>query len=126
MARSCNRRNRRNNVPAARELRRQLTPAEAVLWRALRGRRLGDAKFRRQHPVGPFVLDFCCPNERLGIELHGPIHASQVEHDTNRENLLEASGYRVLRFANDEVLGDLESVLERIRLAFEHAARGKT
>jgi very-short-patch-repair endonuclease len=71
----------RDNIPAARELRTRQTPAESILWDALRGRRLAGLKFRRQHPIGTFVVDFCCPDRRLAIELDGPVHAEQREHD---------------------------------------------
>jgi very-short-patch-repair endonuclease len=67
----------RDNVPAARDLRIRQTAAEVMLWEALRNRRLDGVKFRRQHPVGPFVIDFCCPERRLAIEVDGGIHAAQ-------------------------------------------------
>jgi adenine-specific DNA-methyltransferase len=87
------------------------------MWRALRDRRLNGHKFRRQHPVGPFVLDFCCPAARLAIELDGGVHAAQAEQDAARTELLAANGYRVLRFPNDAVLHSLPSVLDQIRAA---------
>jgi very-short-patch-repair endonuclease len=107
----------RDNVPAARELRVRQTAAEMILWEALRNRRLDGLKFRRQHPVGPFVLDFCCPERRLGIELDGAVHAAQPENDAEREALLATAGYRTLRFPNDAVQGDLPAVLAAIRAA---------
>ena len=107
----------RNNVPAARLLRRSLTPAEAMLWRALRDRRAGGAKFRRQHPVGPFVLDFCCSAARLAIEVDGPIHDEQADRDAARTALLTTSGYRILRVRNEDVLTDIGSVLAHIAAA---------
>ena len=109
----------RDNVQAARELRTRQTAAEVVLWEALRGRRLDDLKFRGQHPVGPFVLDFCCPDRLLGIELDGGIHTAieQREQDAERERLLDAADYRVLHFPNEAVTSDLASVLETIRAA---------
>ena len=107
----------RDNVPAARDLRVRQTPAEVLLWEALRNRRLDGLKFRRQHPVGPFVLDFCCPDRRLGIELDGAVHATQREQDRARESLLMEAGYRVLRFPNAAVHDDLSAVVEAIRAA---------
>jgi hypothetical protein len=80
------------NVPAARDLRVHQTVTEAVLWEALRNRRLEGLKFRRQHSIGPFVLDFCCPACRLGIELDGSVHVAQVENDAERETLLATAG----------------------------------
>ena len=82
----------------AREMRHELTPAESQLWNALRGRKLGGLKFRRQHPVGRFILDFFCAEYRLVVEVDGEIHATQIEHDTERTRLLGEFGYRVIRF----------------------------
>src|SRR5919107_5564400 len=94
-------------VAGAKELRRNLTPAEQVLWAALRGRRAGGLRFRCQHPVGPSVLDFFCPAAKLVIEVDGPIHEEQREQDQARTEHLEAYGYRVLRFINQEVMTNL-------------------
>jgi very-short-patch-repair endonuclease len=102
---------------AARQLRRGMTPAERVLWAALRDRQLAGLKFRRQHAVGPFVLDFYCPASRLVVELDGGVHDGQVEQDQARTEHLTGYGYRVLRFRNEEVLGDLEAVLGQIAAA---------
>jgi very-short-patch-repair endonuclease len=102
---------------AARRLRANMTPAERILWQALRGRQLDGLKFRAQHPVGQFILDFWCPACRLAIELDGGLHQSQQEQDAARTAQLEAYAYRVIRFRNEEVLTDLPSVLERIREA---------
>ena len=79
----------------------------------------GGLKFRRQHPIGPFVADFCCPERRLVVELDGGVHATQVEADADREALLAAAGYSVVRFANEAVTPDLLSVLATIRAAAE-------
>ncbi len=113
----------RYNVPAARELRTRQTPAEVLLWEALRNRRLAGLKFRRQHPVGPFVFDFCCPDHRLAIELDGAVHATQHDHDVEREALLTAAGYRVLRFTNVAVQTNLAGVLDQIRSAAQNPIR---
>jgi very-short-patch-repair endonuclease len=99
---------------AARHLRQQLTPAEATLWEALRGRQLGGLKFRRQHPVGRFIVDFYCPSCKLVIEVDGSIHARQQAYDQVRTDQLQIFGYSVLRFTNDEVMNDLATVLCRI------------
>ncbi len=101
----------------ARELRRRATEAERVLWERLRNRRLGGLKFRRQHPLGPYIVDFYCAEHRLVIEVDGPIHERQKERDALRTEYLEAYGYRVLRFTNEDVLTDIEAVLERILAA---------
>ena len=107
----------RQNVPAARDLRGRQTQAEGILWDALRDRRLDGLKFRRQHPIGPFVVDFCCPKRRLAIELDGEVHALQREHDAERESLLATAGYRVLHFPNEAVRDNLPSVLAVIQAA---------
>lgn len=77
----------------------------------------GRLKFRRQHPVGALVIDFCCPARRLAVELDGEIHATQVERDVEREAVLTAAGYRVLRFPNEAVWFDLADVLAAIAAA---------
>jgi very-short-patch-repair endonuclease len=104
----------RHNVPATRVLRETQTSAEEILWRALRDRRLAGLKFRRQHPIGPFVADCCCPERRLVVELDGGVHATQVEADTDWEALLAAAGYRVMRVPNGAVTSDLPNELEAI------------
>jgi len=91
-----------------------MTPAEQVLWEALRGKKLDGLKFRPQHPVGPFILDFWCPARKLVVELDGDIHQGQEDYDDARTKQLESYGYRVIRFHNEEVLADLPSVLEKI------------
>lgn len=107
-------RQHRHNVPAARDLRRRATSAEDLLWEMLRDRRLAGLKFRRQHPVGPFVIDFCCPARRLAIELDGGVHETRRQEDTEREAVLTAAGYRVLRFPNGAVCERMEEVLSTI------------
>jgi very-short-patch-repair endonuclease len=98
----------------ARQLRRDQTDAEQTLWARLRDRQLCGAKFRRQHPVGPFVADFCCTQRRLVVELDGGQHAVEVAADEKRSRFLETQGYRVLRFWNHDVLTNTDAVLERI------------
>ncbi len=111
------RRNYVNNVPAARVLRLEQTPAEERLWEALRDRRLDGLKIRRQHPVGPYVLDFCVPSIRLAIELDGAVHETQGEADAAREAWLRVSGYAILRFPNEAIFADLPAVLDTVRAA---------
>jgi very-short-patch-repair endonuclease len=101
----------------ARVLRKRMTPAERRLWSAIRNGTLLGAKFRRQHLVGRFVLDFYCPLAKLAIEVDGEIHTHQAEYDDARTVYLESYGIRVIRFQNDEVLQDLPRVLDRIRVA---------
>src|SRR5215211_3784996 len=84
------------------ELRRKLTPAEARLWTLLKNSRLDGRKFRRQHSVGPYILDFYCPGEKLAVELDGEGHFTlpTVSHDAKRRRFLEGRGIRVIRFEN--------------------------
>lgn len=98
----------------ARRLRREQTDTERTLWRALRSPQLSGLKFRRQHPIGPYIVDFCCLTLKLAIELDGGQHAEQADADNRRSHDLAQAGYRVLRFWNHEVLMNLEGVLERI------------
>jgi very-short-patch-repair endonuclease len=100
--------------PYARKLRQAQTNAERRMWMLLRDRRLSGCKFRRQHPLGPYIADFCCPEVRLIIELDGGHHASNQNADATRSLVLETQGYRVLRFWNNEVLGNTAGVLQRI------------
>ncbi|MCR4301604.1 MAG: DUF559 domain-containing protein [Sulfuricaulis sp.] len=97
-----------------RGLRQRQTDAEKKLWRFLRARQLNKAKFRRQYPIGQFVVDFFCPDQRLVVELDGGHHAMQVQKDRLRAEALNQRGYRVLRFWDDEVLKDTEAVLQAI------------
>ena len=98
----------------ARQLRHALTETEARLWSSLRGHRLGGHRFRRQHPVGSYVLDFYCPAARLGIEVDGPDHLDREDRDEARSKWLEGQGIEVIRFWNHEVSGELEAVLQAI------------
>ena len=100
---------------AAKRLRKNMTPAEAKLWSALKGKKLDGVKFRRQHPVGNFILDFYCPAYKLVIEVDGEIHNHQQECDRVRTYKLEQYGYKVVRFSNEQVLNDLPEVLAEIR-----------
>jgi very-short-patch-repair endonuclease len=102
---------------AAQRLRKQMTPAEACLWQALRNYQLEGLKFRRQHPLAGFVLDFYCPALRLVIEVDGEIHQQQHEADTARTEKLQHLGCTVLRFSNDDVLTNLNTVLTEIAQA---------
>ena len=99
-------------------LRKQMTPAERALWQRLRRNQLDGWHFRRQHPVGGFIVDFFCAKAKLVIEVDGPIHEKQRAYDAERTQLLESlKDYRVIRFTNDEVLNDIDSVLAKIREA---------
>jgi very-short-patch-repair endonuclease len=95
----------------ARRLRRDGTDAERILWRALRRNALG-LPFRRQHPIPPYIADVACPGARLVVELDGGQHGGSADHA--RDAAMQAAGWRVLRFWNDEVLRNADGVLQRI------------
>lgn len=103
-------------VEIARRLRQKQTSVEERLWEVLRNRRLGELKFRRQYPVPytAFVVDFYCHDAQLIIEIDGSIHQMQQAEDELRQSVLKDNGYQILRFENEEVMSDLESVLVRI------------
>ena len=103
--------------PAAREMRRQPTEAEDILWSYLRDRQLAGFKFRRQHAVDRFILDFYCPASRLAVEVDGPIHERTALEDAERDGMLTCYGIRVLRVRNEEVFGDIQAVLVNIHEA---------
>jgi very-short-patch-repair endonuclease len=110
-------------VGAAREQRRQPTPAEEQLWGCLKNRQLGGLKFRRQHPYERFVLDFFCVQHRMCVEVDGGVHLDpdQARVDAERQAFLESEGIRVLRFTNHEIETSRDRVLMRIRDAAERA-----
>ncbi|MDH4561423.1 endonuclease domain-containing protein [Pseudomonas sp. BN411] len=98
----------------ARELRSNMTDAEHHLWYYLRGHRFFGLKFKRQKPMGHYIVDFICLEQRLVIELDGGQHQEQADRDGERDRWLSEQGYRVLRFWNHEVLRDTDAVLEAI------------
>ena len=106
-----------------RALRNTLTPAEATLWRSLQGGKLAGRKFRRQHSVGAYILDFYCPEERIAVELDGAGHYTVTGnlHDATRTAYLNALGIQVVRFENKLIWYSLEGVLHAIASKF-HAA----
>jgi very-short-patch-repair endonuclease len=108
----------RKTVDRARELRRSLTLPEVLLWQALRKRGLHGARFRRQHPIGPYILDFYCDAARLAVEIDGSSHDTpdQARHDARRTDWLTQRGVAVLRIPARDVLADMAGVLEGIGL----------
>ena len=101
----------------ARELRREATAAEKILWHHLRNRQLGNLKFARQEPIGPYIADFVCRAKKLIIEIDGVTHetAQELAHDAIRTEFLARQGYCVIRFRNEDIFGDLGPVLEAIK-----------
>ena len=98
----------------ARSLRRKSTDAEVVLWQHLRNRRLLGCKFRRQVPIGKYIVDFLCEDPPIIIELDGGQHMEQERYDQTRTNWLQANGFLVLRFWNNDIAENLEGVLESL------------
>ncbi|MBA4064782.1 MAG: hypothetical protein C0501_13925 [Isosphaera sp.] len=107
----------------ARAMRKDPTPAERILWRLVRHRRLAGYRFRRQHPFGPYVLDFYCPVATLVVELDGDTHTGREERDKTRDDFLSAHGLFTLRVTNDTLFEDEDAVLDLIaRTCAERAA----
>jgi len=102
------------NSERARKLRHEESPPEGVLWSHLRGRRLGGLKFRRQHPIGPIVVDFCCAEAMLVVELDSSYHRGRKDEDAERDSLLRERGYEVLRVTASELAKDQNAVLSWI------------
>jgi very-short-patch-repair endonuclease len=106
----------------ARELRKEMTPAERLLWQVLRSNALNGAYFRRQHPVGSFILDFYCTKAKLAVEVDGGTHLEQVAYDAERTRwLARERGIRVIRFSNDDIKQNLGAVVEAIQEALVQA-----
>ncbi|MDA0692207.1 MAG: endonuclease domain-containing protein [Nitrospinae bacterium] len=103
----------------AKNLRKNSTDAERKMWSLLRNRQLVGYKFRRQHPIKNFIVDFACIEKQLIIEVDGGQHLERKKEDDERTQFLEIQGYRVLRFWNDQIFKETESVLEMILKALE-------
>ncbi len=110
--------------PLARQHRHEPTPAENALWEAIRNRKIAGMKFRRQHAIDRFIVDFFCAEAQLVIEVDGSIHDYTHEEDAIRQEFLETQGLRVIRFSNAQVLEDIEGTLEAIRIALADAPEG--
>lgn len=104
-------------------LRATQTPAERILWRLLRNRYFRHLKFRRQAPVGPYIVDFYCPQHRLIVEVDGDVHALKRRRDFVREQKLKRHGFKVLRFTNSEIMFAHDEVLDRIARCTTHTSR---
>ncbi len=103
----------------ARQLRKNATDAERLLWKHIRNRQIDGHKFRRQYPIEPYTVDFICLERQLIIEVDGGQHAQQITQDTERSDWLAAKGYRILRFWNNEVLANISGVVAVIRSHLE-------
>jgi very-short-patch-repair endonuclease len=104
----------KEKLQRAKELRRDMTPAEKILWQELRANKLG-VHFRRQQVIAGFIVDFYCHKAGLVIELDGDIHDLQQEEDARREKVLSEMGLRIVRFRNDEVMKNLSAVVGNVR-----------
>ena len=109
-------------VSRARNLRAEATDAEKLLWSHLRRHQMLGYQFRRQEPIGKYIADFVCYRKRLVIELDGGQHIDQLDYDSERSRWLETRGFRVVRFWNEDVLSNAEGVLSVIALFLEDAS----
>src|SRR6185369_5556095 len=98
----------------AKKLRREMTPAETILWKELRTNKLNDLHFRRQQIIDGYIVEFYCHQHSLIVEVDGEIHDLQKESDADRQDYLIARGFRMIRFTNEEIGKDLKSVLKKI------------
>ena len=106
-----------DNTARARNLRKNLTDAERAMWNILRYRKVAGFRFRRQAPIGPYIVDFVCFENGLVIEVDGGQHAKLASNDALRTKWLESEGFRVIRFWNNQVLEDLDAVRDAIWMA---------
>jgi very-short-patch-repair endonuclease len=104
----------KEKLQRAKELRREMTPAEKLLWHEVRANKLG-VRFRRQQIIQGFIVDFYCHKSALVVEVDGDVHDLQKEEDARREKVLNEMGLRIVRFRNDEVVRDLSTVVGKIR-----------
>lgn len=107
-------RSKSEGTKRARSLRKSQTESEGLLWSLLRSKQLCGLKFRRQHPIGPYFADFACPSHHVVVELDGEFHDHIQEDDLRRQRILESQRWKVVRFANDDVVKDAEAVARSI------------
>ena len=108
-----------NNTARARQLRKSPTDAEKALWNILRNRQISGYRFRRQAPIGRYIVDFVCFENRLVIEVDGGQHLERAKYDAGRTAWLESAGFRVIRFWNNQVLEETEAVRDAIWMAIQ-------
>jgi very-short-patch-repair endonuclease len=101
-------------METARLLRKNMTDSEKLLWERLKGKQVLGMRIRRQHPIDIFIVDFYCHDARLVIEIDGDIHKEKVEYDDGREAEIEKYNLKVIRFSNDEVMSDIDTVINTI------------
>jgi very-short-patch-repair endonuclease len=110
------------NRERARTMRTSPVAMEQLFWSEVRNRKLGGYKFKRQHLIGHYIVDFVCLEHRLVVELDGPFHAERAEYDARRDGFLQAQGYRVLRFPNSYAADDIGIVLLTVKHALDTGA----
>ncbi len=119
--------NKNTNLPKSRALRKNQTDAECLLWSLLRAKQLNGLKFRRQHPIGPFIVDFACNRHKLIVEIDGDYHDYVPEEDASREEVLKGFGWQILRFNNEDILEDPENIAlaitNHLELDFDYRSR---
>jgi very-short-patch-repair endonuclease len=111
--------------PKVRKMRHEPTAGEDALWQRLRNRQVDGHKFRRQHPIDRFVADFCCTETKLVVEVDGDVHDGREVEDKVRTRFLEGLGFRVMRFSNDRILSECDSVVAEIAEAIRMGAARK-
>ena len=111
-----------DGISKARRLRKDSTEAEKLLWRHLRNHQLHGYQFRRQEPIGKYIVDFLCYRRRLAVELDGGQHQEQADYDNERTRWLKSRGFKVIRFWNDDVLKETDGVLEAISIALRETS----
>ncbi len=105
---------KRVKIEFSRYLRKEQTKTEEILWWLIRKRKMFGFKFRRQHIINGFILDFYCPSIKLGIELDGKVHIKQKEYDKARQKIVEENGIKLIRFSSSDVINNPDEVLSRI------------
>ena len=113
-----------HTLEKAKQLRKNQTDAEKLLWQKLRNRQLSHYKFRRQVPVGIYIVDFMCVSAKLIVELDGGQHTEKQGYDQKRTAYLETKGFRVVRYWNNDVLINIDGVLEALTLTLSQKERG--
>jgi len=113
--------NRKELKENRRNLRSNLTPAEIRLWKYLQSKQLEGRKFRRQHSIGNYIVDFYCPEERIAIELDGEVHLNPVneQYDILRDNYIKSLGIKVIRFRNSDIFDRIDNVINEIKGCFK-------
>lgn len=104
-------------IKLAQEMRRNPEPCEKLLWDRLKEKQINGFKFRRQHPVYRYILDFYCHEKKIAIEVDGMIHSQRKDYDDYRDDFLKSIGIETLRFTNNEILTEIDAVLEKIKAA---------